>query len=263
MGVLNVTPDSFSDGGMFLRKADAIRRSAEMVKAGADIIDVGGESTRPLAKDISAEAQMARVLPVIAALAKDLSVPISIDTRKAGVAAEAMKAGASIINDVSGLRHDPEMAQVAAKYRAAVILMHMRSSPKDMQSKAVYRDVVRDVIKELRHSIKLAKAAGIKDGAIIIDPGIGFSKTVNHNLQILNRLQEFKMLNRPICIGTSRKSFIGKILNKPDERDRLIGTIATSVIGIINGANIIRVHDVAEAKEASRMTDTVLRGANA
>ncbi|MDP2913105.1 MAG: dihydropteroate synthase [Candidatus Omnitrophota bacterium] len=263
MGVLNVTPDSFSDGGRFFDKRRALRRGLEMAREGAGIIDVGGESTRPGARDVSFAEEIDRVVPVIMCLAKELGVPISVDTRKAKVAEEAIKAGASIVNDVSGLRHDRKMGPVVAGSGAVLIATHMKGAPQDMQRNPVYRNLIKDVISGLRESIRLARLCGIDENKIIIDPGIGFGKAVWHNLEILNRLDEFKALRRPICVGTSRKSFIGKVLNIDDTGMRMAGTIATSVAAILNGANIIRAHDVKEAREAAAMADAILKaGAN-
>ena len=263
MAVLNVTPDSFSDGGKYYSKRRAIARAVEMAAEGADIIDVGGESTRPGARDISADEESARILPVIEALSKRLKIPISVDTRKAKVAEGALRAGARIVNDVSGLRYDPGMAKVAAKYGATVIVMHMKGTPRDMQKSPRYGDLIQEIKSGLRGSIKLARKAGIKDGKIIVDPGIGFGKTVAHNLQILNRLGEFKDLGMPVCVGTSRKSFIGRILDIPDSGGRLAGTMATCAVAIIRGADILRVHDVREAVQAAVITDSIMSsGAN-
>ncbi len=259
MGVLNTTPDSFSDGGKYYDTEKAITRALEMAREGADIIDIGGESTRPAAYDVSEDEEMRRVIAVVRAISKKIEVPISIDTRKAAVAESAIKEGASIINDVSGMKHDPNMAKVAARNNVAVILMHMKGTPRDMQSSPRYRDVVADIIKSLKESIGIARHAGVKEKKIIIDPGIGFGKTVEHNLEILNRLDEFKALGRPICVGTSRKSFIGKVLNLKDPNDRLAGTIATSAISVMNGANILRVHDVRQGCSTAAMADSILR----
>lgn len=259
MGVLNVTPDSFSDGKKFFDTKKAIVRGLEMASEGADIIDVGGESTRPGAPDVSAREEMSRVAPVIWSLRKKIDIPISIDTRKASVAEEALGAGADIVNDVSGLRHDRAMAAVVARTGAALIIMHMKGTPQDMQNSPSYRDLINEIIGGLRESINIAKGAGIKEGKTIIDPGIGFGKTLGHNLEIINRLEEFKALGRPICIGISRKSFIGRILNISDTDKRLAGSIAASVIAITGGANIIRAHDVKETCEAARITDSILK----
>ena len=259
MGVLNVTPDSFSDGGKYYNKRRAVARAIEMAAQGADIIDVGGESTRPGARDISVEEELLRVVPVIEAMSKRCEVSISVDTRKAKVAEAAIKAGACIINDISGLKHDPGMAKVAAKYNAVVIVMHMRGNPRNMQRSPRYKNLIADIKSELRESIRIAKRSGVKEKNVIIDPGIGFGKTVEHNLEILNRLDEFRDLGRPICVGTSRKSFIGKILNSYRASDRLTGTIATCTAAIMKGADILRVHDVKEAVEAAMITDRILR----
>ena len=258
MGVLNVTPDSFYDGGSFFDIGKAVCHALDMARDGADIIDVGGESTRPGADEMSAKEEIARVIPVIRAVLKKIDIPISVDTRKSEVADAAIRSGARIVNDVSGLRYDRQMAAVVAKNGATLIVMHMKGIPKDMQVAPRYGDVVRDIIKDLKLSIRMALAAGIKDSDIIIDPGIGFGKTCRHNLSILNRLDEFKVLKFPICVGVSRKSFIGKALGLKDPAQRLAGTIAASVTAIIRGANIIRVHDVKEAVEAARITDAIM-----
>lgn len=259
MGVLNVTPDSFSDGGRFLDKAVAVKHALDMVRSGADIIDVGGESTRPGSDPVSEKEELSRVIPVIKSLAKKTRAYISVDTSKSAVAEEAIRAGAAIVNDVSGLKRDPRIASVVAKYGSGLIIMHMRGKPKDMQNKPHYDDVVEEVIKDLRRSIDRAVRSGIPVRNIIIDPGIGFGKSLEHNLAILNRLSEFKTLKLPICIGTSKKSFIGKALGDRYPGERLVGTIATSVIAIMNGAGILRVHDPRELSSASRMADRVIR----
>ena len=253
-----MTPDSFSDGGKYFNKKRAVDRAIRMASEGADIIDVGGESTRPGARDISVREECSRVIPVIEAISKKLKISISVDTRKASVAEAAINAGACIINDVSGLRHDPGMAKVAAKYGAVVIVMHMKGNPRNMQRSPRYKNLISDIKSGLRGSIKIAKRAGVKEQNIIIDPGVGFGKTVEHNLEILNRLGEFKDLGRPICVGTSRKSFIGKILNNYNASDRLTGTIATCAVAIIRGADILRVHDVREAVEVAGLTDRII-----
>lgn len=259
MGVLNVTPDSFSDGGEFFDKRSAVARAVEMAEAGADIIDIGGESTRPGAHDISVSEELDRVIPVISEIAKKVGIPISIDTRKSRVAEEAIKVGASIINDVSGLSSDEYLGVVAAKNSVPLILMHMKGSPSKMQEAASYKDVVREVISSLEGSIGRAIRCGMKREDLIIDPGIGLPKTVEHNLAIINRLAELGELGRPIMVGLSRKSFIGRVLDAEDPRDRLVGTIASCAIAVYNGANIIRVHDVAEAVEVRRIADSIIR----
>ncbi|MFH1564082.1 MAG: dihydropteroate synthase [Nitrospirota bacterium] len=257
MGILNVTPDSFSDGGQYQDVEQAIERGIQMAEEGADIIDIGGESTRPGAVCCSIEKELARVIPVIRGLAKKIDLPISIDTYKAEVARRALEEGAQIVNDISALSFDPKMAQVVAEYKAAVVLMHIQGTPQDMQQNPQYTCVVSEIILYLRERIRTAISAGIEADKIIIDPGIGFGKTVEHNLEILRRLREFKSLGRPILIGTSRKSLIGKILDLPVEQ-RLEGTLATAVISILNGANIIRVHDVLAMKRVAKMVDATM-----
>jgi len=258
MGVLNVTPDSFSDGGRFFDYDRAVARALEMAREGADIIDIGGESTRPGSAGVSAAEELKRVLPVVEAVAAKAGIPVSIDTRKSEVAEEALKAGASVVNDVSGLRHDSGMADVAVKYGASIIVMHMKGAPENMQSNPAYTDLIGEITGFLKESIEIAKRAGVAEEDIIIDPGIGFGKTVEHNLTILNRLGEFKVLKRPICVGVSRKSFIGKLLNGAPADARLSGTLAAAVIAIMKGADILRVHDVKEAKEAAVVADGIL-----
>ncbi len=258
MGVLNITPDSFSDGGRYFDKDRAVARAIEMADEGADIIDVGGESTRPGSKEVSAEEEIARVVQVIENLAGNIRAEISIDTRKSQVAEAALKAGASIINDVSGLRHDKDMARVAANYGSGMILMHMRGTPENMQDSPEYADLIGEIKNSLRLSTEEAIKAGIKKDSIAVDPGIGFGKTVEQNLEILNRLEEFKDLGFPLCIGTSRKSFLGKLLDNPAADDRLAGTIATCVAAVMKGARIIRVHDVKAVKDAITVTENIL-----
>lgn len=259
MGILNVTPDSFSDGGAFFGRDKAIEHALAMAKDGADIIDVGGESTRPGASEVSADEELERVIPVIEGIVRSADVAVSIDTRKAVVADAAVKAGAKIINDVSGLRHDAKMASVAAKHGAGVVIMHSRGKPSDMQKKVVYKDVVRDVIAELKGSIEAATRAGVSRDAIIIDPGIGFAKTAEQSLEILSRLDEFRSLGRPVCIGVSRKSFLGKVLGGSDPDKRLAATIAACSIAVMKGANILRVHDVKESRDAAAVADSIAR----
>jgi dihydropteroate synthase len=259
MGVLNVTPDSFSDGGLFIGTEAAAERAERMAAEGADIIDVGGESSRPGADSVSAEVEMDRVLPVIEKLTKTIETPISIDTYKSSVARYALEMGACIVNDISALRSDPDMAQVVAQAGVSVVLMHMKGAPKDMQIDPHYDSVIDEIISFLRARIQTAVDAGISPSQIIIDPGIGFGKTAAHNLEIIRRLQEFKSLEKPILIGTSRKSFIGKVLDLPAD-DRLEGTAATITTAINNGVDIIRVHDVKEMARVARMTDAIVRG---
>lgn len=256
MGVLNTTPDSFSDGGMFLNIDAAMEHAREMIAAGVDIIDIGGESSRPGADPVSAQDEIDRVLPVIERLTKATTIPISIDTYKPSVARIALDAGACIVNDISALR-DPSMASLVAEAGVPVILMHMRGTPRDMQSSPRYDCVISEIISFLKDRIQTAINAGISPDQIIIDPGIGFGKTISHNLEIIRRLREFKALGSPIMIGTSRKSFIGKILDLPEE-DRIEGTAATVAVAIVNGADIVRVHDVKQMVRIARMTDAIV-----
>lgn len=259
MGILNVTPDSFSDGGLFAEAEAAVEHAENMVAQGADIIDVGGESSRPGADTVSVEAEKDRVLPVIERLVETVEVPISIDTYKSSVARDALNMGACIVNDITALRGDPDMASVVAEAGAPVILMHMKGAPKDMQLDPHYDFLIPEITSFLRNRIQAAIDAGIPQNQIIIDPGIGFGKTVAHNLEIIRRLREFRSLGKPILIGTSRKSFIGKVLGLSTD-DRLEGTAASIAVAIANGADIVRVHDVKEAARVVRMTDAIVRG---
>lgn len=257
MGILNITPDSFSDGGKFYNNPRiAIEYALKMEEDGADIIDIGGESTRPGATPVDVKEELRRVIPVIKILSRRIKIPISIDTRKAKVAKEAIEVGASIVNDVSGLNFDKKMSQIIARYKVPVIIMHMKGTPQTMQKNPTYKDLFLEMIEYFKKSIWRAKDAGVSEDSIIIDPGIGFGKTVEHNLLILKNLYQFKVLGRPILIGTSRKSFIGKILNL-EVGERLYGTIASSVLAVLNGANILRVHDVKKIKQAIDLVDAV------
>lgn len=259
MGVLNVTPDSFSDGGAYLNINTAITQAKTMVAEGATIIDIGGESSRPGAEPVPVNVELERVLPVIQALVSEqLDVPISIDTTKAVVAKHALEAGAHIINDITALRGDTAMAQVAAEMEAGVILMHMKGTPRTMQRSPHYKDVVKEVCKALKNWINDASQNGIAPDRIIVDPGIGFGKTTEQNLQILKQLELFKQLNKPILIGTSRKSFIGNLLELP-VTERVEGTLATVCWAIAHGADIVRVHDVKATARVARMTDALYR----
>ena len=258
MGVLNVTPDSFSDGGKFFDPKAAIEAARAMESAGADIIDIGGESTRPGSQAISAEEELARVLPVLNALAGRLKIPISIDTRKAAVAEAAIAAGAEIINDVTGLRADPEIAAVAKRHRVPLILMHMRGEPSTMQKQPFARNAIRDVIKGLKQSIAIARSAGVPKSQIVVDPGIGFGKSFNQNYELIARLQEITSLGHPILIGTSRKAFLGKTLDGKPPEQRIWGTAATVTASILAGAHIVRVHDVNEMAQVARVADKLL-----
>lgn len=254
MGILNVTQDSFSDGGLYLDPERAIQHGLRMEEEGADIIDVGGESSRPGSSPCDAEEEKRMVIPVIRHLSKKVKVPISIDTYKSGVAEAALEEGACIVNDISGLRFDPKMAEVVAEQKAAVVLMHIKGTPANMQQDPVYEDLIGEITSYLKESLKIAHEAGVTEA--IIDPGIGFGKTVAHNLEIIRRLRKLEVLKKPILIGPSRKSFIGQILGLPIDQ-RLEGTAAACCAAILNGANIIRVHDVAQMKRVAQMTDAI------
>ena len=257
MGVLNVTPDSFSDGGKFFKSDDAVRQGMEMIEEGADIIDVGGESTRPGSDPLPTEEELSRVIPVIKSMSAKTDVPISIDTYKAEVARRALDAGAQMINDISALRFDPKMKKVASKYKVPIVLMHIKGTPKDMQKDPYYDDVIVEITEYLRQSIKMAEDAGIDREKIIIDPGIGFGKRLQDNLNILKNLRKFSILGCPILIGCSRKSFIGKILDLPAE-ERLEGSLAALAVAVMNGANIVRVHDVKESERVVSLVDAIM-----
>lgn len=259
MGILNVTPDSFSDAKSFFDHKRAAARALEMAREGADIIDVGGESTRPGASDVSVREELRRVIPVIKSIRSRIKIPVSIDTRKSEVAEAAIEAGASIINDVSGLRYDNRIACVAARTGAGLILMHMKGTPRNMQVRPVYKDLMREIIRSLKGSICAAKTAGVMEENIIIDPGIGFGKSCDHNLTIIHRLRKLSVLNRPICVGISRKSFIGKVLGVEDPCGRIMGTAAANAIAVANGVSILRVHDVKEAKETARIVLSIIK----
>jgi len=258
MGILNVTPDSFSDGGNFLKVEDAVRRGIKMAEEGADIIDVGGESTRPGSDPATIEEELSRVIPVIEALSKELDIPVSIDTYKSEVAKKALEAGAEMINDISALRFDPKMKEVAAEYKVPIVLMHIKGTPKNMQENPYYEDVIKEITEYLKESIQMAKNGGVQEENIIIDPGIGFGKRLEDNLNILKNLKKFSILNCPILVGPSRKSFIGKILDLPVE-ERLEGSLAALAVSIMNGANIVRVHDVKESKRVAGLVDAILK----
>ncbi|MCS6937025.1 MAG: dihydropteroate synthase [Candidatus Bipolaricaulota bacterium] len=263
MGILNVTPDSFSDGGRFYALADALAHARRLIAEGADILDIGGESTRPGAEPVSLEEELRRVVPVVRAVRQEFpKIPISVDTYKATVAEAALEAGATILNDISALRFDPQMVKVAARARVPVVLMHMKGTPQTMQQNPTYDDVVGEIKAFLRERIALARSWGIEQ--IWIDPGIGFGKRVAHNIEILRRLSELRDLGCPILIGTSRKFFIGRLGTARAEplpvTERLEGTIASTVIAVLNGAQIVRVHDVAAMKKALAIADAVRYG---
>ncbi len=256
MGILNLTPDSFSDGGEYNDLDSAVERAVEIEEAGADIIDIGAESSRPGSERISEEEEIKRLIPILERIVEVTSIPISIDTYKSSVAEEALENGASIINDISGLQYDRNMAAAAAKYSAPVVIMHIQGRPETMQENPNYQNLLFEIKKYIWDGIQLAREAGISEEQIIIDPGIGFGKKQIHNLQILNRLESFEELGYPILIGTSRKSLI-KYVNEDEVDDRLFGTAATVSASILRGANILRVHDVKEIKKVALMTDAV------
>lgn len=259
MGILNVTPDSFSDGGRFASTEAAVERGLQLAAEGAGIIDIGGESTRPGSAGVSAEEELARVLPVLQKLRQRTDIPISIDTTKSEVARQTLAAGANFINDISGLAFDPAMAAVIAESGAGAFLMHTRGEPATMQQNTEYSDLLSEVIAYLRQSLKMAAEAGIPLDHLAVDPGIGFGKSAEGNLQLLNRLHELKSLGCPILLGTSRKGFIGKLLQQPVAEQRLYGTLATVALGVQQGAQIFRVHDVRPAWETARLAGAICR----
>lgn len=258
MGILNLTPDSFSDGGQLLTVDAALRRAEAMIAEGVDILDVGGESTRPGASPVPEPEERRRVLPFLEAAARRFDVPLSIDTRKAAVARAALDAGAAIVNETSALGADPAMAALVAERGAGVVLMHMRGEPATMQALATYTDVAGEVARELAAAVDRALAAGIRPGAIVVDPGIGFAKTAEQNLVLLRELGRIVALGYPVLVGPSRKSFIGHVLGLPPA-ERLEGTIAACVLALIAGARLFRVHDVAPVRRALSVGDAILR----
>ena len=256
MGIVNVTPDSFSDGGKCLEANSAIEHGVKLFSEGADIIDVGGESTRPGSQPVSAGEEIERVMPVIEGLVSE-GIPVSVDTYKASVAGEALRAGACIVNDISGLNFDSDMAMTIAEYKAGAVLMHIQGTPRNMQINPHYDDLLGEISIYLVNSIKKAETAGIARENLIIDPGIGFGKNLDDNILILKNLAYFKKFNIPILLGVSRKSFIGKLLNK-SVGERLYGTIGACAAAVMNGASMLRVHDVKEVSEAVQIIDRVL-----
>ena len=256
MGIINVTPDSFSDGGKYANVEAAVMRAKQMVADGADIIDIGGESSRPGAEPISANEECRRVVPVVQALAEQFQIPISVDTYKAEVAYEALSAGACVINDITALHGDPNMCQILADAQAGVILMHMQGVPATMQKAPTYQNVVVQVHAWLTEVASQAVDRGIDSSRIMIDPGIGFGKTLDHNLEILRHLMQFRGIGYPLLVGVSRKKFIGQILDLPVHQ-REEGTAATVAWSIINGANVVRVHDVAKMKQVAQVIDAI------
>jgi dihydropteroate synthase len=262
MGVLNVTPDSFSDGGKFLQPETAIEHAFAMERAGADLLDVGGESTRPGSAETPASIELERILPVLEALRGRLKIPVSVDTRRSAVAEIALRAGAQLINDASGLKSDPRIAEVAARRRVPLILMRMRGEPRTMQAGGFARDVMRDVLQGLRQSAAIARKAGVAKSQIVLDPGIGFGKSFAQNYELLEKLPQLAKLGYPLMVGTSRKGFLGATLARDGKpappEERIWGTAATVTASILNGAHIVRVHDVAEMVQVARVADCLL-----
>ncbi|RMG02666.1 MAG: dihydropteroate synthase [Nitrospirae bacterium] len=262
MGILNVTPDSFSDGGLYTDPDRALEHALKMVEDGADIIDIGGESTRPGAEAVPLEEELRRTIPVIERLSREVTVPISIDTYKSEVARRAIEAGASIVNDISALRFDPEMVSTVADSKAGLILMHIKGTPRDMQKNPHYDDLFSEIKDYLSESITLAESKGISRNRMVVDPGIGFGKTLEHNLKIIANLGFLRELGLPILIGPSRKSFIGMILDGVPPSERIEGTASSVAISVLNGANIVRVHDVKEMTRVVRVADAIKREIN-
>jgi dihydropteroate synthase len=262
MGVLNITPDSFSDAGKFREPESAIEQAFAIANAGADLLDVGGESTRPGSKETPAAEELDRILPVLEGLRGRLRIPISVDTRRTAVAELALRAGAEIINDVSGLKSDPKIAEVVARQGVPLILMHMRGEPRTMQKSPFARDVIKDVIEGLRKSVAMARKAGVAKSQIILDPGIGFGKSYAQNYELLQKLQQLAKLGYPLMVGTSRKGFLGATLARQGKplppEERIWGTAATVTASILNGAHIVRVHDVSEMVQVARVADSVV-----
>jgi dihydropteroate synthase len=256
MGVLNVTPDSFYDGGKYYSLSDAERRAIEIEEEGADIIDIGGVSTRPGSHAPSVDEEIKRIIPLIKKIVKKINIPISIDTYRSEVAREALGSGVSIVNDVTALRGDEKMAEVVAEYKVPIILMHMKGEPRTMQDNPYYKNVTNEISQFLKERIDFTISKGIKEKNILIDPGIGFGKRLEDNLTIIRELKKFCSLDKPIVLGVSRKSFIGQTLDLPTEK-RLLGTAASVTVAIMNGANILRVHDVAEMAQVIKMTDAI------
>ena len=257
MGILNITPDSFSDGGIHFDASHAVDHALRMIDDGADLIDIGGESTRPGSEPVSLDEELRRTLPVIEALAGKISAPISIDTYKSPVAIRALEAGASMVNDISGMRFDPEMPKVISRFSVPVVIMHIKGTPKNMQVNPTYEALIPEIMDYFRSSIRLAVKAGIPEDMIILDPGIGFGKTFEHNLEIMNNLDTFSALEKPLLIGPSRKAFLGKILGGLPPQERLEGTAASVAISIIKGAHIVRVHDVREMARVAKVADAI------
>ncbi len=259
MGVLNVTPDSFSDGGQFDTVETALAQSHRLVNAGVDILDIGGQSTRPQAVEISLQEELDRVLPVLSALRQQCQAPVSVDTTRAAVAEAAIAAGADMVNDVSGGTYDPDMLPTIAKLGVPIVLMHLRGTPRTMQQLTDYRDLIGEIYQFLEQRIQAAIAAGVHPSRIAVDPGLGFAKTVAQNLEILRRLREFQALGCPVLVGPSRKSFIGNILNQPDPKARVWGTAAACSAAIAASVDLIRIHDGPQMRDTCRVADAIWR----
>ena len=259
MGVLNITPDSFSDGGDYNNLEEALQRAWALGEAGADILDIGGQSTRPGAKQISLEEELERVIPIIKRIRKNLNIPISVDTTRAEIAQQAVRAGADIVNDISGGTFDGDMLTTVAELEVPIILMHIRGTPETMQHKTDYEDLVGEIIAVLRERLAAAEKAGIARSRLLIDPGIGFGKTAAQNIELLRQLHQFQRLGVPILVGTSRKSFIGKIINQDDPKQRVWGTASTCCAAISQGADILRVHDLPQMGDVSKVADAIWR----
>ena len=258
MGILNVTPDSFSDGGRFLDPETAVEHGLRMVEEGADVLDIGGESTRPGSEPVSVQEEIDRVCPIIESLAPQTDVPISIDTYKAEVAQAACRVGAKIVNDISGLHFDPKIVNVVLKYGAGLVLMHIKGTPRDMQTDPTYENLFSEIILYLKEGMDRAVEAGVLRSSIVLDPGIGFGKNLEHNLALIGNLERLTIVRRPILMGVSRKSFIGKLTDAKVD-DRLPGTAAAVAACILNGAGIMRVHDVKEMVQVARITDAIVK----
>ncbi|HJU04588.1 MAG TPA: dihydropteroate synthase [Nitrospiraceae bacterium] len=257
MGILNITPDSFSDGGLYLNPDAAVARAHIMVEQGADLIDIGAESSRPGSDPIEENEELSRLIPVVREVCRNISIPVSVDTTKARVAQEALDAGAAIINDISALRYDPRMCGVVARYEAALVLMHMQGTPKNMQRAPRYANIVEEVLVFFRERVQAAVEAGISTDRILLDPGIGFGKNLDHNLTLIAQLKTLTTLGRPILVGPSRKGFIGRVLDRP-VHERLMGTAAVIAIAVVNGARLIRVHDVDHMRDVVTMVEAIM-----
>lgn len=258
MGILNLTPDSFYDGGRYKTEKEVLERVEEMINEGADIIDVGGESTRPGAKPVGVEEELRRTVPFIQKIAEKFKIPLSIDTYKAKVAKEACEAGAEMVNDISGLRFDPDMPEVVSSKKSYLVIMHIKGTPQNMQDNPTYKALMPEIISYLEEGIEIARRAGIGLDKIIIDPGIGFGKKLEHNLSILKNLKKLTSLKRPILVSVSRKSFIGQILNLPAEK-RLTGSIAAACAAVLGGARIIRCHDIKQTRQAVDVVNAIMQ----